>query len=133
MKKGFTLIELLVVIAIIGILSSIVLVSLSDARGKGKDGAIKSNLANARAQAELYYTTTYSGVCTNTTTGINNAIVASGVTMVNPNENCRDGSSGWAATAQLSTGKWFCVDSNGFSRETATDLIGGATDFDCSN
>ncbi len=52
---GFTLIELLVVIAIIGILSSVVLASLNTARSKGNDAAVKSNLNNARAQAELFY------------------------------------------------------------------------------
>ncbi len=57
-QKGFTLIELLVVIAIIGILSSVVLASLNTARGRSANAAIKSNLANVRAQAELFYDTT---------------------------------------------------------------------------
>jgi len=69
--KGFTLIELLVVIAIIGLLSSIVLASLSTARSKGADAAIQSDMNTVRVQAELAYashappcyTGTPSGVC----------------------------------------------------------------------
>lgn len=64
-QKGFTLIELLVVIAVIGILASVVLVSLNSARTKGKEASIKSNLRNMIAAAELSYGATgdYSGAC----------------------------------------------------------------------
>lgn len=56
-NKGFTLIELLVVVAIIGILSSIILVSLSSARNKGRDAAAKGSMSSMRATAELFFDT----------------------------------------------------------------------------
>jgi prepilin-type N-terminal cleavage/methylation domain-containing protein len=54
MKKGFTLIELLVVIAVIGILSSIVLVSLSSVTDSAKDTRAKASMNQLRLEAHVY-------------------------------------------------------------------------------
>ncbi len=56
-SRGFTLIELLVVVAIIGMLSSVVLASLNDARGKARDASRKATLRSLQNALELYYST----------------------------------------------------------------------------
>jgi len=53
--RGFTLIELLVVIAIIGILSSVVLASLNDARKKSRDAKRIADVKQLQLALELYF------------------------------------------------------------------------------
>lgn len=141
-SRGFTLIELLVVIAIIGILSSVVLASLNTARGKGADAAVKSNLNNTRATAELFYDdngnygtagtgsvttagvwTGGSGVCGTGTNNIRSGVAAAAVAGGGAGA-CNVAASGaaWAASAPLKTGGFWCVDSTGTSASKTTAL-----------
>lgn len=54
-NKGFTLIELLVVIAIIGLLSTLAVVSLNNARQKSRDAKRVSDIKSIQTALELYY------------------------------------------------------------------------------
>jgi len=131
-KKGFTLIELLVVVAIIGILASVVLASLNTARAKGANAAIKANLANTRAQAEILYdaASNYTGLCTNATivNALNSANAALGgtvdTTLANAGSavkvSCHETAPAWAISSGLKVAEgnntMWCVDSAGASR-----------------
>ena len=53
-QKGFTLIELLVVISIIGLLSSIVLTSLNEARGRARDAVRIQEIKSVIQAIELH-------------------------------------------------------------------------------
>ncbi|MCK4781796.1 prepilin-type N-terminal cleavage/methylation domain-containing protein [Candidatus Parcubacteria bacterium] len=55
-KKGFTLIELLVAIAILGLLSSMVLVHLKNAKASARDGERKGEVDSIRKALAFYYT-----------------------------------------------------------------------------
>ncbi|MFA4941527.1 MAG: type II secretion system protein [Patescibacteria group bacterium] len=54
-QKGFTLIELLVVIAIIGLLSTLAVVALNNARQKSRDAKRVSDIKQVQTALELYY------------------------------------------------------------------------------
>ena len=143
-KFGFTLIELLVVIAIIGILSSIVLVSLKTSRDKAKDASIKQQLVQLRSQGALYfsnnnnYGTAVGGSCDavlgtlfgdSTISPIITAVKAlSGSTNV-ACYSTAGGSAAYAVSAKLVLGsnKHWCVDSSSASKE----ITGAVPDTSC--
>jgi prepilin-type N-terminal cleavage/methylation domain-containing protein len=117
-SKGFTLIELLVVIAIIGILSSVVLASLSNARSQGQDAAIKGTMAQFGAQAELYYTTNGNSYLNFFTT----AQSSNGGQQLLADVETKNGAyvatslastTGYIVSTQLPGGSYFCADTNG--------------------
>jgi len=125
-SKGFTIIELLVVIAIIAVLASIVLVNVTAYIARGRNAAIKGNLATVSVNSAVYYdgNNSYTGFCgTANYTGPAAAITAAGGT-----SNCNVATSGSSfcacstmnVTTSEPTGTTFCVDSNGTKKQTTT-------------
>lgn len=55
-NKGFTLVELLITLAIIGILSSIIMVSLQGQRLRARDAKRRMDFDALKKSLELYYT-----------------------------------------------------------------------------
>lgn len=131
-RQGFTLIELLVVIAIIGILSSIVLVSLSGAQNKARDARIIADLSQVRTIATLisgeegvtgYTTVCKSGNALNddpaTTYGASLGTISSDITTGQGGTIlCYAGKDDFCIESSLRVGnRFYCIDSDGKAGE----------------
>jgi len=148
MKKGFTLIELLVVIAIIGILASIVMVSMSGATNQAKDARIQGDLTQVRSIAELIRNnnSSYALVCSSTNIGFDFTDTNYGTQLkvlgtdidgqqgvVNgASTKCFDSATLYCVSAQLvaDSTKWYCLDSDGRAWSTSSTACEG-TNYDC--
>lgn len=153
-RSGFTLLELIIVITIIGIFIAIALSYLGQSREKGGDATIKSNLVNARSQAEVFFANadgSYEGVCLAASTdGIRRHVqgamraygadpksgeYADGTSSTGVTEECHDSVDAYAVWVPLSgstvaSPRAWCIDSRNNSKlETGVGnvLAAGAT------
>ncbi len=85
--RGFTLIELLTVVAIIGVLSSIIFVSLTSARAKARDARRAEDVKTLKAALEVYQQTygEYPAASTNDDTGTSITTLAESLITYNNN------------------------------------------------
>ena len=131
-KEGFTLIELLVVIAIIGILASIVLVSLNDARNRGYDAEIKAELAQIRNAVEMFYDDNGGTYTLATLAGMGVTGLGTPSCSGDDQYQINTDATGYVIHADLcGTDFDWCMDANGVSRNTAAAVVG--TSLVCPN
>ncbi len=140
-KRGFTLIELLVVVAIIGILSSIILVSLSRTRREAQDSRIISSMSQIRSLAEILYREGgYDAVACSVvgqSCSCDNSeieLLCEDIYAYNRNTDMviNIGEGEYCIQVTLNSGELFCVDSYGYAVQgSGTEVACDDVDYDC--
>ncbi len=133
-NKGFTLIELLVVIAIIGVLSSLAVVSLNNARGKANDVKVQSNVTTASTNLELKRAdgiTIDAAIVSSTVDALGAPACQGSSWLANPDGNY-DNVAIYAKFCSTQAGNHdiadvFCSDTSGFRGTTTAALAGAGT------
>jgi prepilin-type N-terminal cleavage/methylation domain-containing protein len=135
-KNGFSLVELLMVIAIIGILSTIVLNSISKSRARAYDSKIQQQLSSFRTAAEIYFSNQdnygpATSVCSNgifndltQANGSPGKFIDPGNLPPSAQRVCQSTDSTYAVKVSLYSGtEYWCIDNRGISKPTTDNSL----------
>jgi len=137
-KGGFTLIELLIVIAIIGILATIVIVSLRNTADRTKDTRIVTGIVQIGKIADQMYLENANGftdLCPGGTLDPGNQelqILGDDIEANGGVINCSSSQTSYCVAGRLygSTSQWICADDEGHRKEVTQGGSGPCGDAD---
>ena len=130
-RSGFTLTELLISIAIIGVLVSVILPRLDNAREQGIEAKVVTELDafHKNAVSAEILAGTYNVVCgmngSATSTSLLNIVES--LTSTSDQFVCNSTFAAFAASAEIELGRHYCVDSINDNGEITTALTPGDT------